>query len=537
MKKEVYTARLDNESLEKVSEEVRVFLLKGDLERQAANAAWFEFERALLAFKERFGADTEVTVLCGRMLGRQRFTVRVAGERFNPLEGPDFDDWEKTLAEFGERHPSHAYRGGVNSLSIDQEQLHLESFSQIILAIVLGVVVAALGNSFVPEEMRAMLYNDVLDPFIGVFTGMLSGLAGPLVFVSVAWGVCGIGNTAELGRSGTAIFSRFFSSIVLSTLVAIFACIPLFPSGALVEGGSSSLLHDLTKLVLGLIPTNVMAPFVEGNTAQIIVLAIVFGIAVLAFGEKSQRVRVAIHDLNAIVMLLMEQLCRFIPCFVFLVVLSQAWSGTLVELQQAWFPPVVAALLIFCILVIQFVIAGICCRVSPVLLVRKCIPITIIGLTTASSSACFGTMMSTCKEGLGIDKDQASFGVPLGIVLCKSCTAIEIAVLIMFCMHQYGVSADIAWYVHLGIVCLLYSMVIPPVPGGMIACLGLIVAEMGIPMQALGILTALDLIVDYAATAGDTTINVLNVLGAAYKLGDVDKTKLKAEVRQPSSSR
>lgn len=71
----------------------------------------------------------------------------------------------------------------------------------------------------------------------------------------------------------------------------------------------------------------------------------------------------------------------------------------------------------------------------------------------------------------------------------------------------------------------------------MIACLGLIVAEMGIPMQALGILTALDLIVDYAATAGDTTINVLNVLGAAYKLGDVDKTKLKAEVRQPSSSR
>ena len=94
-------------------------------------------------------------------------------------------------------------------------------------------------------------------------------------------------------------------------------------------------------------------------------------------------------------------------------------------------------------------------------------------------------------------------------------------------MNFYGVGADVSWYVHLAIVCMLYSMVIPPVPGGMVACLGLIVAEMGIPVQALGVLTALDIIIDYATTAADTTINVLNVLGAAHGLGDVDRAKLK----------
>lgn len=527
MKKDVYTTRLDNESLERVSEEVREFLLDGDLERQPSNAAWLEVENALIAFREHFGMDVEATVRRGRMHGRQQFIVRIAGERFNPLKEPDLDVWEKALNEFGERHPVYSYRGGVNSLSIAQERVHLESFSQIVFAVVLGAIVAALGNAFIPAETRMMLYEDVLDPFFDVFTGMLSGLAGPLVFVSVAWGVCGIGNTAALSRSGTAMLGKFFCSIALSTLLAVFVCIPLFPTGASLEGGGTSLLHDITKLVLGLVPTNLVAPFVEGNTSQIIVLAIVFGIAVLAFGEKSQRVRIAIHDLNKIIMFLMEQLCRLIPSFVFLVVVSQAWSGTLLELQQSWLPLVVAALLIFVVLVIQFVIAGITCRVSPVLLVRKCAPITVIGLTTASSSACFGTMMSTCKDKLGVDKDQASFGIPLGIVLCKSATAVEIAVLMMFCMSFYGVGADVSWYVHLAIVCMLYSMVIPPVPGGMVACLGLIVAEMGIPVQALGVLTALDIIIDYATTAADTTINVLNVLGAAHGLGDVDRAKLK----------
>lgn len=378
-----------------------------------------------------------------------------------------------------------------------------------------------------PESTRAMLYESVFDPLFDLFTGMLSGLAGPLVFTSVAWGVCGIGNTAALGRSGTAFLGRFALSVVTSAVLTLLVCIPLFPPHEGLVSGESNLLSDLVELVLGLIPMNMINPFVEGNTSQIIVLAICTGIASLILSERTRRVRQAIGEINEIMMFLIEQLCRLIPGFVFIVVVSQAWSGTLADLGTAWLPFVLIVVLGFVRVALQFVFESVRGRVSLAKLVRACLPVTILGLTTASSSACFSGMVSTCTDKLGVEKEQVSFGIPLGIVLCKTTTVIEIVVFLLFCMRYYGVGANAAWYIHLGVVSVLYSMVIPPVPGGAIACFGLILAEMGIPAQALALLTTLDIVLDYAVTSCDVTIGMLNVLGAAKRLGRVDEARLK----------
>lgn len=522
-----YTVALTNEGVERISEDVREFLRAGDLERQEANATWLEFDNALVMFKEHFGEQAEATVTRNRIFGSPRLYVRVPGEQFNPLKEPTLDDWQQMLDSMSQRHPIYAYRGGKNSLAIAQEQLRLGSIAQILLAVVLGGLVAWLGVAFLPEATQTMLYESLFKPLFNLFTGLLSGLAGPLVFTSVAWGVCGIGNTAALGRSGGTLLARFVLSIVLSAVISMAVCIPLFPSAAGLSDGGSNLLADIVELVLGLIPTNMVRPFVDGNTSQIIVLAIAIGVASLVMGERSKRIRNAIGEFNEVMMFLIEQLCRFIPGFVFIMIVSQAWSGSLANLKTAWLPAVLIVGLDLLVVALQFVITSVSCRVSLVKIVRACLPVTLMGLTTASSSACLGSMMSTCAEKLGVEKEQVSFGVPLGVVLCKAATAVEIAVFMLFCMKLYGVGVDVTWYIHLGVVSVLYSMVLPPVPGGMIACLGLILAELGIPAEALALLTALDIVLDYPVTASGITITMLNVLGASYKLGCVDEAKLR----------
>ena len=112
-------------------------------------------------------------------------------------------------------------------------------------------------------------------------------------------------------------------------------------------------------------------------------------------------------------------------------------------------------------------------------------------------------MLACCEDDLGADDDLSSFGIPLGMVLSKSMMAIQIVVLMLFAAQVQGVGADAAWYLRLGIICLLYTVAIPPVPGGSLACYGMMLAALGIPAQALGILTVSDSLVTGEKTTAE----------------------------------
>jgi Na+/H+-dicarboxylate symporter len=142
-------------------------------------------------------------------------------------------------------------------------------------------------------------------------------------------------------------------------------------------------------------------------------------------------------------------------------------------------------------------------------------------------------MMSACDE-LGVGKEQASLGVPLGIVLCQPSTCILIVVLMMYSAKTYGMGADAAWYASLVLSTFLYSVAAAPVPGGMLICYGLLFAELGIPAEALVCAAAIDVILDYVVTSGRIGGTILIVVDAARSMGAINKSKLepKADIQQ-----
>ena len=169
----------------------------------------------------------------------------------------------------------------------------------------------------------------------------------------------------------------------------------------------------------------------------------------------------------------------------------------------------------------------VCASVSRTL--SDCLPAIMTALTTASSSASFGSMVSICHERLGVDDEQVTFGVPLGLVLCKTGIIVVFVINMVFAANVYGVGADASWYARLCLTCLFYAVASPPVPGGTIVCYGLLLTTMGIPMEALAVLIALDMALDYPTTAANVGSIMLSILSEAGSIGAVDRERLMGE--------
>ena len=514
---------LDSMAIDELSEQLAEFLTEAELDRRSALSCRLAFESCLIKLHEHLG-EAATTVVVGKRLGRPRFEVRVRGEKLDPREASGMTDWERSLLETSGLQPAYAYRGGYNIVAISLPFPELGSTFISFLALVLGFVLSFAGR-YLPDPVREMLLAELIDPLVDVFVAILAGIAGPLVFFSVAWGICGIGDMASLSRSGRSYIARFMGANAVSMLLALSLAGILMPSQG--GGEAESALATTVNLLLGLLPTNLIQPFSEGNTLQIIVLAVVVGVSALALGATAEGVRNALNSLNNLMQFLMEQFCRLLPGFIVIMMVSQAWSGSASALLSSWKPIFLA---VFCILVtLAGVIVLTCLRyhLSLVKVFVELVPIGFLAFTTASPSACFGTMLTACEDDYGVDDDQASFGVPLGMVLCKPASPILLVVVVMYCVQTYGGGGSgIMWFVQVGLTCLLYAAAVPPVPGGMLACYGMIFASLGVPVQAIGVATALDLLLDNPVACTNVLSLILHVFSVADKLNMVDEKKL-----------
>ena len=88
---------------------------------------------------------------------------------------------------------------------------------------------------------------------------------------------------------------------------------------------------------------------------------------------------------------------------------------------------------------------------------------------------------------------------------------------------------SVLWYAQLVISCLLYAVAVPPVPGGMLACYGMLLASLGIPTGALAVVTALDLLLDNLCAGGNVGAQIMQIVLAADSLGALDHNVRKGE--------
>lgn len=292
----------------------------------------------------------------------------------------------------------------------------------------------------------------------------------------------------------------------------------------------SSGIGKIMELILNVFPRNIVSPFLEGNTMQIILLAAAVGCITLILGSGTELIAAGLEQANHIVQYMIEMISGIVPVFIFIIILRLLWSGSLDVFGSVWKPFLIFVLILAAALVVVFYV---CAKekIKFTKLIRKMFPGFFIAVTTASSSAAFGTVMSSCEHDLGVSPKLTNFGLPLSMVLFKPSTSIGFIVVGLSFAKMYNVDVSIAWIIITMIVVTTISIALPPIPGGALACYSILFTQLGIPQEALGITMILDIFIDFISTGIDTLLRQCELVLVSGSIDLLDRSVLHSEKR------
>lgn len=518
---------LTNESIGQTVEQVTHFLRGQKLDNKDALRMTLALEEALLCYRDALGEQTQCELKCIRRLGRVRVELAVEGRRLDPFAADDEEAFSQLLLSGLGLAPVWQYKNGQNVIVFAPKRKKPSQLVYILAAVALALV-TGWASQYLPSGVQESIMNDFLTPIDDAFRGLLNAVAGVMIFLSVTWSICSIDDMAALTSIGKKMIGRMLVLMAVIPTVFVLCVLPLFElvTGA---GAGSIELSEPFSMIIGVVPTGIFSPFIEGNFLQIVFLAAIVGLALLALGSKSSQVVSLVGQLNGVVQLIMEVICSLICLSVFITIYGMVLSGSFASLAEAYKTPLMIVLACLFPDVLYTVWVCVKCKVRPAVFLRKALPSFLIALTTASSSAAMSGAMDTCKKQHGIDDKLVNFGVPLGQTLFGLGSVMEFLML-GFCMAElYGVAITPVWIVTAIFMAVILTIAAPPIAGGGAALLSILFAQLGIPAEALAIAVAIDVIADFLLTSTNVFCRQGELILVSNKLGMLDLERLRSK--------
>ncbi|NRD75425.1 dicarboxylate/amino acid:cation symporter [Shewanella sp. VB17] len=359
-----------------------------------------------------------------------------------------------------------------------------------------------------------------------MFVNMIMMLVVPLVFVSIVCGVLELKDLKSFGRLG----GKTFGFYIINTLVAIFAALVvallLEPGhGVDMSGGIdahivATELPNLVQLVVNIVPSNPVAAFTSGNMLQVIFMALLVGGVIKSLGDAVPLLQQGFQESNKLMMKLITVVMQLAPIGVFALMLK---LGATLEADifasVLEYLVVILGLLTAWIFIVYPIAVGAFTSVSAKEFRAKTREQILFSLSTASSNATIPVTMRTLTDKLGVKRSIAGFGVPLGATMNMGGVSIYITIAIFFVANAFGAPISTEQLPALLFSIFLLSVGAGGVPGGGMVMIGVLIHQMGLPIEAFAIVAALDRLIDMVLTScnvvGDTA--VLTIVDATEK--------------------
>ena len=493
-----YELNLTN--IDEASKTVTDFLSNEKVASKEVQRIRLSVEEILLKYLDSLNSGTSFEIVTAKRFRTLKIELVIAGDSIDPFADDDGGGTilNNLLSNFG-LAPTWRYKNGKNIITFTaKKQKKLSQILQIGIAILAAIVFGGLCL-ILPDSVSTFITSDLVTPVFNTFMGLLSAISGPIIFLSVVWGICGIGDMATFGKIGKKMIGRFLlvSIIVGAAMTVLFAL--MFQTSAI--GGAAFEFSDLYEMILDIIPSNLFAPFIEGNSLQIIFIAIIVGLTMLFLGNRIPIMINVVDQLNVVMQTIMSAVSSFIPFFVFGSIFNMIVGGNLLSVAKSYKLILVMLLGDLVLMAAYLLLVSVRKKVAPTVLLKKLMPTYIIGLTTASAVAAYQTNISTCEKKLGIDKKLIDIGIPLGQVIFMP-GAIVLFVAAAFGMAEtYGVAITPIWMLTVFIISVILAIAAPPVPGAALTCYTILFMQLGIPTEAIAVVIALNVILEFVATA------------------------------------
>ncbi len=515
---------LSPETIDAVSEEFSQTLTEANVDKKDSIRLRLSLEEILERWLGTLpGAN--VAYIAKRRLGKEYVEVRVRGPEISYEENlEDYALSNKLLAQAG-LSLNKGYSNGENTLCVYlKRKQKTGQMQRLVVAIVLAVVLGLLQR-LLPNEVQRTI-RAVTDPLFSMILNLLCSISSPMIFLAICWGIFNVGDMSAMGRIGKKVIKRFVLLSFSIDVVVTAALVWFFPLELSFDGASLSGFSEIYQIILDIVPSNIVSPFLEGNTLQIIFLGTAVGFALLILGDRVSATRAIIEQMNEVVSLLMEAISSLIPLFVFFSLFALMGSDFGSEMVGIFKALAITFALCPLLSLVFIAVLSVRYKVGFGLLVRKLLPTFLIGVTTASSAAAFATNMETCEKKLGIPETLSHFAVPLGQVIFKPGALVGFTAVCLCMAENYGVAITPAWIVTMVIVTSLLSMAAPPIPGGALTCYTVMFTQLSIPMEAVAIAVAINSIIDFIMTANNLSCLQVEVVMAAGGLNMLDKDSL-----------
>ncbi|MGX1934214.1 dicarboxylate/amino acid:cation symporter [Microbacterium resistens] len=401
----------------------------------------------------------------------------------------------------------------------------LTSFGfQIVAALVLGIGVGLLGVQLGASPENPTALSDTLSKIGSSYVTILRAAVVPLIFTAIVASISNLRRVQNAARLAGQTLLWFAITAFIAVVIGIGLGLVLQPGNRAGEGletGEPYTVGTWWNFLLGLIPQNflglsvstsendgVLASSVNFNILQIIVVAVVVGIAALKAGKKAEPFLAFTESLLKVIQRVLWWIIRLAPIGTFgligSAVIQYGW-GKLTSL--AWF----AGAIYIGLALVLFVVYPILVKTHGLSIKQYFSgvwPAVQLAFVSRSSIGTLPLTERVTERNLGVPRAYASFAVPLGATTkMDGCAAIYPAIAAIFVAQFFGIELNLVQYLLIVIVSVVGSAATAGTTGAVVM-LTLTLSTLGLPLEGVGLLLAIDPILDMGRTA-------VNVAGQA----------------------
>ncbi|MGQ8363636.1 dicarboxylate/amino acid:cation symporter [Glaciecola sp. 1036] len=351
-----------------------------------------------------------------------------------------------------------------------------------------------------------------------IFVNSLKMLVVPLVFVSLVCGVSSLSDPKKLGRLGGKSVSLYLLTTAIAVTGAIVAALLVKP-GEKFDIGADAVFEPkeapgLAQVIIDMFPSNPIASMADGNMLQIIVFSILVGIAMSLAKESGTKVRQGFEFLNDVIMKIVTIIMELAPYGVFFLIAKLASTLEF----NAFYNIAKYFILVFILLILHGIITypillKVFTGLNPIKLMIKMKDAALFAFSSSSSNATLPITLATAEKKLGVDNSVASFTIPLGATINMDGTAIMQGVATVFIAQAYGVDLSMAQLLMVILTATLASVGTAGVPGVGLIMLAMVLQQVGLPVEGIGLIIGIDRLLDMTRTVvnitGDCTVTCI----------------------------
>jgi Na+/H+-dicarboxylate symporter len=411
-------------------------------------------------------------------------------------------------------------------ISMPSENQKLSLTSRIFIGMIAGILIGSLLQLLFDDSgdfsvrvfgfdisAYAILVDGIFHVIGQAFVASLKMLVVPLVFVSLVCGTCSLSDPSRLGKlAGKSVGLYVFTTGIAITVALTLALI--FQPGIRDNGGFSTEnanyvakeAPSFAQILIDMVPSNPINAMAEGNMLQVIVFALLLGVAMALSGDAGKRIGRFFEDINTVIMKLVTMLMNLAPYGVF-ALLAKLFAtmgiGAILDLGKYFF--LVIAVLLIHAFVTYPLLLKVFTGLNPLILLKKMREAVLFAFSTSSSSATLPITLETAKFKLGVKSPVASFTLPLGATINMDGTAIMQGVATVFIAQVYGIDLTVTDYLMVVLTATLASIGTAGVPGVGLIMLALVLQQVNLPVEGIALIIGVDRLLDMVRTAVNIT--------------------------------